>query len=278
MRKKFSERYKFKEPRDTFQINHIDNELRNRLWNQVQIYFFDTIKLDTMYRSYIQFQKDSDFFSRLYDEYFKSHEKIRTQLSTLNDDVKSRFFNYNWFEIYDFIEYISEIFPTEHTSKEFRIRVNQVLEDEMSGYRFVNSFIVPIVDDTEIKAIEEALECEYTGVKIHLSNSLESLSDKENPDYINSIKESISAVESAVNLVSGKKNVALNRCLQYIPFDMDKNFNSAIIKLYSWTSSADGIRHGVTEESIKSSFAEAKYMLVSCSAFINYLIDKQKET
>jgi len=226
---------------------------------------------------YIKYQQDFNFFKRIYDEFLKSHEKIDAYLNILNENLKKEFFNFKWYEIYDFIEYISEIYPIAEPNEKFKAKVNQVLEDEMSGYRFVGNFIVPIIDNTEIEAIEEALECKYTGVKIHLSNSLEFLSDKENPDYVNSIKESISAVESMVNQVSGKKNVALNRCIQHIPFEVDKNFNSAMIKLYSWTSSADGIRHGITGEEIKSSFAEAKFMLVTCSAFVNYLIDKQKE-
>lgn len=275
MRKKFSERNKFKEPRNTFQIDYIDHELRNRLWNQIRFYFFDKVELNGIY---IKYQKDFDIFNKIYDEFLKSHEKIDAYLERLQNDLKNEFFAFQWYEIYDFLEFTSEIHYDKELSYEFKTRVNQVLEDEMSGYRFIDDFIVPIIEETEIEAIEEALECEYTGVKIHLSNALEFLSDKENPDYINSIKESISAVESAVNLISGKKNVALNKCLQYIPFEMDKNFKSAMIKLYSWTSSADGIRHGVTEEEIKSSFAEAKYMIVTCSAFVNYLIDKQQET
>lgn len=274
MRKKFSERYNFKNPRDTFQINSIDNALRNRLWNQVQFFYFDKLEKNGIY---IKYQLDFNFFKKIYDEFLKSHKKIDSYLDQLNQDLKNEFFAFQWYEIYDFIEYISEIYHSSELNEGFKAKVNQVLEEEMSGYRFVGNFIVPIIDDTEIKAIEEALECEYTGVKIHLSNSLEFLSDKENPDYINSIKESISAVESMVNLVSGKKNVALNRCIQYIPFEMDKNFNNAMIKLYSWTSSADGIRHGITGEEIKSSFAEAKFMLITCSAFINYLVDKRKE-
>jgi len=49
LRKKFSERYKFKNPRDTFQIDSMDNELRNRLWNQVQFFYFDKIEKDGIY-------------------------------------------------------------------------------------------------------------------------------------------------------------------------------------------------------------------------------------
>ena len=49
----------------------------------------------------------------------------------------------------------------------------------------------------------------------------------------------------------------------------------AFIKLYHYTSGADGIRHaiGLLEEP-NLSFEDAKFMLVSCSTFINYLISK----
>jgi len=43
--------------------------------------------------------------------------------------------------------------------------------------------------------------------------------------------------------------------------------------LYGYTSSAEGIRHALLEEA-KLNFEDAKFMLVSCSAFVNYLIAK----
>ena len=51
---------------------------------------------------------------------------------------------------------------------------------------------------------------------------------------------------------------------------------SAYSKLYGYTSDKDGIRHSILEEP-NLSFSDAKYMLVSCSAFINYLIGKYAE-
>ena len=46
----------------------------------------------------------------------------------------------------------------------------------------------------------------------------------------------------------------------------------AYIKLYAFSSDQGGIRHadGMFESNV--TFEEAKYMLVSCSAFVNYLI------
>ena len=47
---------------------------------------------------------------------------------------------------------------------------------------------------------------------------------------------------------------------------------SAFIILYGYTSDANGIRHAGDIGGASSTFEEAKFMLVSCSAFINYLI------
>ena len=273
MRARFSERNKIVNPRDVFQVEDIDEDLSNRLWNLIQSSYFDTIH--TEYNIVVS-KFDMFFLKRIYDEFFKSDSSIGNNLLVINKDIKHQYSSFLWYEIYDFIEFISEIHKNDIANKEFKVKINEVLENEMSAYRFVDGYIAQVIDKVEIEEIEEALDNPMSGVKIHLSNSLASLSDRENPDYINSIKESISAVESAVNKLSGKTNVALNKCLYKLPFDIDNNFKQAVVKMYSWTSSSDGIRHGITNEEIKSSFAEAKYMLVICSAFVNYLTEKEK--
>lgn len=40
MRRKFSEKYGFKDIRDSLQIEDIDDGLRNRLWNAIQFLFY----------------------------------------------------------------------------------------------------------------------------------------------------------------------------------------------------------------------------------------------
>lgn len=47
---------------------------------------------------------------------------------------------------------------------------------------------------------------------------------------------------------------------------------SAFNMLYGYTSDANGIRHAGDIGGPSSTFEEAKFMLVSCSAFVNYLI------
>lgn len=276
MRQKFSERYGFQNPRDTFQINSIDSALRNRIWNQIQIYYFDTIALNGID---IRYQLDFNFFKKIFDEFLKSDQEIDLWLNRINGDIKKIYSKFTWFAIYDFIEYISEIYHKEDINKEFKKRINEVLEAEMSAYRFIDHYIAPIIEEVEIKSIEDALNSEYTNVQKHLSRALEHLSDRENPDYINSIKESISALEALGKTFACSQGSPLPSCLNQLTIlDLDTQLKEGIIKLYNWTSAKDGIRHGHAGEKIKSSFAEAKFMLVACSAFVNYLIDKNNAT
>lgn len=52
--------------------------------------------------------------------------------------------------------------------------------------------------------------------------------------------------------------------------DVHPALRGAFQKLYGYTSDADGIRYALLEES-NLDFEDAKFMLVSCSAFVNYL-------
>ena len=60
--------------------------------------------------------------------------------------------------------------------------------------------------------------------------------------------------------------------------EKSNNLHSALKKsfsaLYGYTSDEGGIRHALTENDREVDFHEAKFLLVTCSAFINYLISK----
>jgi len=104
---------------------------------------------------------------------------------------------------------------------------------------------------------------------------LDLLADRKSPDYRNSIKESILAVESLCQLITGNTKVTLGQALKdienkvIIHSALKKSFSN----LYGYTNDADGIRHALLDES-NLNFEDAKFMLVSCSAFINYLKSK----
>ena len=74
--------------------------------------------------------------------------------------------------------------------------LNFALQREFSGHRLVAGCITPITSKDEIEAIEVATVTPMSTVNEHILTANKYLSNKDNPDYRNSIKESISAVES----------------------------------------------------------------------------------
>lgn len=153
---------------------------------------------------------------------------------------------------------------------------NQLFEREYVGYRFVNGLITPITNRTETDAINQAATTHNEIVNKHIHKAIALLSDREYPDYSNSIKESITAVEAMCNLIAGKKNATLGEALKHLEDNgvlIHKALKSAFNTLYGYTSDANGIRHAGDMGGSEATFVEAKYMLVSCSGFVNYLME-----
>ena len=204
-------------------------------------------------------------------EYFNHYKNI----------LSGYFFEFEWNEVYDLIEFFPNNFEGyygDDRNAEFIKYCNDVLEREVSAYRFVNGVLSGITSQEEIESIESALKTgdKYAPVAVHLNTALHLFSDKEKPDYRNSIKESISAVESYLSILTGKSNLPFSLLLKEIESNLQihKALKSAFSNLYGFTSDSSGIRHALLEESnLKSE--DAKFMLVTCSAFINYLKQKQ---
>jgi len=281
--KRFSERIGKKIIRTVVQKEDIDAPLKNQLWNGLVIYILIEIK-DLSYWS--ELNGDTDYLlKRLWIYHLKNKfDEIPERGYQMFFRIKEYFFSCEWFEIYDLIEFIineydqdSERYDKERIPKLISF-YNRELETAVSAYRIINYTITEITSDEEIESIENALEINdrFKPVKIHLQTALNHYSDKKQPDYRNSIKESISAVESICSIITNEKSVTLGKALKKIEesYQLHPALMSAFSKLYGYTSDADGIRHKLLDED-KVSQEDAKFMLVSCSAFINYLIAKE---
>lgn len=104
-------------------------------------------------------------------------------------------------------EYRKTIDPLRNKD-DFEEMANQILEREMSGYRFIKGELVAITNKDEIESIDQAVtttvQLGLEGASEHLTTALQLLGKKPDPDYRNSIKESISAVEATVKKISGE--------------------------------------------------------------------------
>ncbi|MDQ6983022.1 MAG: hypothetical protein Q9M08_08495, partial [Mariprofundus sp.] len=217
-----------------------------------------------------------DLCKHLWFNYFKK------PLDNLDDDwnkvlayLRRYFFECEWHEAYDFIEFIAINFKKHQFHEKFTKSCNALLEKEMSAYRFVDGKVTQITEQHEVAEIEQAIENNEGPVRSHLRRALELLSDREAPDYRNSIKESISAVESFVGITVGKEKGTLGQLLKRLEtdFGLHPALKKAFSSLYGYTSDEGGIRHAMTSLT-EIDFNDAKFMLVVCSAFINFVEGK----
>jgi shikimate 5-dehydrogenase len=116
----------------------------------------------------------------------------------------------------------------------------------------------------------------YSPASEHLKQAVTLLARKPTPDYRNSIKESISAVEAICAAITGDPKTTLGQALKVIDKEAPLHgaLRSAFEKLYGYTSDAQGIRHALMEEA-KLEQEDAVFMLVACSAFVSYVIAKR---
>ncbi len=182
--------------------------------------------------------------------------------------LKDHFFKCPWHQAYDFLEFL--LTNSGDLLNETKLQfLNVALKQHNAAYRIVGRQIVEITDKNEIKAIEEALGHTDAPVRAHIESALKMLSDREAPDYRNSIKESISAVEAVSRLVTGLDRATLGEALKKVP-DLHPALVKGFLALYGFTNDAAGIRHSLLEES-NLTYADAKFMLASCAAFVSYL-------
>jgi hypothetical protein len=251
------------------QLDSMSEELRNGLWN-VLLAGFRHLGESSHWKTvrYIW----GEFFRLPLDE-------IPSDYGTRMDALKQRFFEMPWYDVYNLLQFMARNEEEMWGRRSFDLRsaVNEVLRKERSGYRFIGDELVPISDPEEIQSIRDsvglATETGLTGARRHLEAAIELLAKRPEPDYRNCIKESVSAVESLVRHITGKDT--FSRAIAELDSEIGfhGSFRSALNKLYGYSSDEDGIRHAILEEK-DVGFDEAKFMLVICSALVNFIISK----
>lgn len=254
---RFSERKGYKEVLKVIQTEEINDELRNMLWSCI----FERIK----------YANDNFRYPYWLNYLKKPIDEIPSPIE-LTHEIKNIIADSPWFEVYDLLEFILNNLNDNSLNK----LINTVLENELSGYRFVNGIFTDITNQQEIEMLEDALtDKDFPNVKVHLQRALELLSDRKSPDYRNSIKESISAVESIAKEIAQKPKAELGEALKEIEKNGELHgaLKQGFLKLYGYTSDANGIRHSLMEEPNLTA-DDAKFFLLVCTSFVNYLKTK----
>lgn len=261
----FSDRSGIKPISTDMQINSLDNNTRADLCNVISDHYSKGYKLPS--------EKDAFLIHVIRNAF---HEPIQTNSSFLyKDKVYDQYITCvllegDFDEVFTLIEFLgNELFS--YQRQFFNSSINKVLENNYVGYRLLESKICPITSELEIQTIQSVCQ---KGVSVHIKKAIEYLSDRKQPDYENSIKESITAVEAMCNIIVGNGKATLGEALKQIKergVEIHPALESSFKAIYGYTSDANGIRHSGDIGGPNSTFEEARFMLVSCSAFINYL-------
>lgn len=254
---KFSERMGYTKPLP-YQTDSISKELRNDISNfYIRLYSsFNSSDEKNALNNYIW----TEFFHLVVDEIYYTKSEIINKLNKLN-----------WFELYDFIEFLLKNFDKSYYFSDF----NTILEHQNSAYRFVDKQLVAISTETDMQTVEKAINLGFDDG--HIRNATKKLSDK-NPDYPKIIGESIDGVEIAIkNVISDSlnkeptdkygENIKILKSNGFL--DDHPAYIEALNKLYGYASDG-GIRHPKSRDYTITE-ADAVFAVEMCSAFISLL-------
>ena len=269
----FSQRMELSPVRKALQIDSMDEALRNGLWNVISEFLFEPLSR----RLKVSESQFGNLTKWIWTEHFNRAEDSlpgRTRDAVMT--FRNYFYSVEWNAVYDLIE-----FAAKRLQDPYMRQCNVVLERQSSAYRFVGKRLVRLTSEQEIAAVEAATAFSdlFKPVSDHLNSALEKLSNRAAPDYRNSIKESISAVEAICCIITGTK-ATLGQAVKKLKgkgVEIHPAFEGALEKMYGYTSDAEGIRHALLNDPTLDS-ADALFMLVSCSAFVNYLKSKYAKT
>lgn len=267
----FSERYGYTKPSEVIIRERITPEIQNaicscfdRLQYKNQDFY---IELEVHIWTKFLNERESNFSDRM--------GYIRIVSTQFIEDKKQY-----WFRKLDLIEFSISYMRNKNMilCDYFIYMLNSEFERLNFAYRIVEDKIVEITSEEEIRTIENAIEKSENNVAKHLNKALEQYALRPQGDYQNSIKESISAIEAYLREKTGE--LTLGKALKKLKeanIIIPQMLENAFTQLYAYTNQKEtGIRHALMEKegNYVPTEREAYFMLVSCSAFINYLQGK----
>jgi hypothetical protein len=183
-----------------------------------------------------------------------------------------------WHDVYEFVQSFSRWAEFDaDTSDGWERLADDILYEELSVYRFVAHKLSPIASDAERAEVAEAVAHagKYGLAAEHMGKALTKFSARPNPDYENAAKEAASAVEGALIIANGRQQDFGDAVRAFsTTYSVHLALMETANKLFGYASDRDGVRHAKTAPGDAVDFNEAKLVLVSASAWLNFIAAK----
>lgn len=240
---KFSQRQGITKVRSILQEDEIDTDLRNSLWNLFELTIFKPLNG----HDFVEQEPGFRIIRSIWLNFFKLPlDELKGYWPQDKDFIREWFFKAQWHEKYDLVEYVAV--DLKETAKWHYIHLaNRILEKELSAFRFVQDQLTRITSNGDTEALNKALTNadRFLGVRSHLENALDKLGNRQHPDYRNSIKESISAVEALCQQLTNDPKATLGSTIKRLQkggIIIHQSLEKAWSALYGYTSDEGGIR------------------------------------
>ena len=244
----FSEREGIEKPEVDIQKASMDERLKNKLWNAVYLLLLKRADMNISIESY------SYDFSMIADLIWLEHfclpyDDMPKYGSALVSLIKHKYGAMKWNQVYDFLDFIATELPDRSIAERLMEQCNRILEEERSAYHFVGGILSPITSEIEISAIESAISSSAGPVRQLMEKALREFSNRDKPDYPNSIKDSISAVESLCKIIADEKNKTLSDSLKRVGerLGIHGSLLKSLDSLYGYRNVKSGVGHGSTQ-------------------------------
>ena len=274
----FSERHGYKNVRSIVQHESLDDESRMEIWNLLAV----------LPRAFEDMYNDTTEHRILEDLWVWHFKEPRDEMPYDEDvwrRIKTQVLQGDWNEVLDLLEAFAKRWDANETPQSAALKrvfldtMNGRFETMLIGYRLIGLEISPLDSSVEADAVASAIADagSIAGARHALNRAVDLLADRTTPDYPNSIKESISAVEAVVAKVTGEGTLGAGLAkLEAAGLTLHPALKGAWSKMYGWASNADGVRHGSVDAATADQ-ALAKYVLVTCSAFVSYLVEEGRK-
>ena len=231
------------------QKDSISEALRNGSWTIVYELLSKDIEYSLTGHQAPQWRENaSQFIRRIWIDFFKlAADSISWNPEKDLTYLRGQFFNFGWNRFYDFIEFFV-LLEDRYNRVPLIKAFNKIFEGENSAYGFVNEKIIEKISLNEIQSIEATKDLCVMSFE-HIKNSSKLLFERENPDYRNSVKESISALEAFMRNLT-KSDKPLGDILRQNDFEMIEThpclkiaIKDFMTKIYGYSSDESAYYH-----------------------------------
>jgi hypothetical protein len=251
-------------------LEEASQELRTATWNA----FYERLLPLGPGQIWVRYQTNA---KALWSHIHWKADEVPHSASNARRTLKDYWVNSTWMKFFDAFEFVVHRFAPSAAS--VRVQwfqdMNLLLEEQGCAYRFISEELAPVTNPAEMAEVEKAAECSIAPVAQHIHDALGLLPPNPNSSARNSVKESISAVEAALKHLTGEPTATLGEALKLFESKygaLHTSIRRGLDKLYAYTNGPDGIRHALVDDATDVTVDDARFMVITCSAFANYLV------